>query len=186
MRGALSVAIVLRLLAARPCSAGAQTTAVPQSPGYVVGHVTCTDTQRPARVAQVRLVPVPTRQAAPAQASKAGKPAGEGLAELGAGVIPVETDMDGNFSIRNAKPGLYYVRVDLEGYMSPLLLFSSKDLQQPDEATRQRIDRELQVVEVHSRAETRVDISLQRGAAIAGTVRFDDGSPAIGIATHCW
>lgn len=28
-------------------------------PGYATGHVTCADTQRPARVAQVRFVPAP-------------------------------------------------------------------------------------------------------------------------------
>lgn len=31
----------------------------PPEPGRVTGHITCADTQRPARVAQVRLVPVP-------------------------------------------------------------------------------------------------------------------------------
>lgn len=92
--------------------------------------------------------------------------------------------MEGRFTARNLKPGRYIVRVDLSGYLTPLLGFKPADFQHSDEATRARMARELNVVTVAPRAETRVDVTLQRGAAIAGTVRFDDGTPAIAIATE--
>lgn len=40
---------------------GRNAAATPPPPGTVVGRVTCEDTQRPARLAQVRLIPVPTK-----------------------------------------------------------------------------------------------------------------------------
>lgn len=155
-------------------------------PGYATGHVTCSDTQRPARLAQVRFVPMPgtTQPATEKQAPKSKMNWLQTSQLFGSELNPVETDVNGDFTARNLKPGRYVVRVDLDGYVTPLLSMAPSDFEQPDEAARQRMTRELQIVDVRPRSETRVDVTLQRGATLGGTVRFDDGSPAIGIATE--
>jgi hypothetical protein len=152
-------------------------------PGYATGHVVCGDTQRPARLAKVRFVPVPSEvKAVTEQDAPKSKMAGlETQQFLGSEINPVETDMEGNFVTRNLKPGRYVVRVDLGGYLVPLLSVQASDFEHPDEAARERMARELQIVDIRPRAETRVDVTLQRGATISGTVQFDDGSPAIEI-----
>ncbi|HLI77665.1 MAG TPA: carboxypeptidase-like regulatory domain-containing protein [Acidobacteriaceae bacterium] len=184
MRGPLVAVFsmsLLPLLAAAQSAPATTATQTAQDPGSAVGHVTCGDTQRPARIAQVRLIPVGNITRADATGPKVKMPEVQEDAEVGAGVNPVETDMDGNFSIHNLKPGRYYVRVDLQGYVAPLLTFGAKELQQPDEATRERIARELQTVDIQPHTETRVDVTVQRGASVGGTVRFDDGTPAAGL-----
>lgn len=100
---------------------------------------------------------------------------------LGESVNPVETDMAGNYTICNVRPGRYVLRVELLGYRTPLLEFSPEAFRNPGESARQRMSRDLALVEVRSRVETRADLTLERGASISGTVRFDDGSPAIGV-----
>ncbi len=169
-------------------AASGQNAAAPQETGYAIGHVVCVDTQRPARVAQVRFVPVPAAvKAVTEQDGPKNKMADLPRYQLlGSEVNPVETDMEGNFVARNLKPGRYVVRVDLGGYLVPLLNFPPSDFAHPDEAARQRMERELQFIEIQPRSETRVYVSLQRGATLSGTVRFDDGSPAIGVATELW
>lgn len=52
----LALAVMALLTTAGAALQGAR----PQPVGTVVGHVTCSDTQRPARLAQVKLVRVPT------------------------------------------------------------------------------------------------------------------------------
>ena len=147
------------------------TGAVTQEPGYVTGHVTCGDTQRPARLAQVRFVPVPAAAKAMTEAdAPTSKRSGLETSQLfGSEINPVETDMNGDYTVRNLKPGRYAVRVDLDGYLTPLLMFSPDEFRHPDEAARQRMARELQVVDIRPRAETRVDVTVQRGATISGT-----------------
>ncbi len=146
--------------------------------GSVAGHVICGDTQRPARVAQVRLVPLAAAGAGQVNASKDRQPERDAF---GNALNAVETAMDGSFQVRNVRPGRYVVRADLGGYVIPLLQFTPKQLRDPDEATLQRMASDLQIVEVRPRAESRVEVTLQHGATISGTVRYDDGSPAIGL-----
>ena len=189
MRSFLCGMLAIGLSAGMRAQAVGQTSAnttVAQEPGYATGHITCGDTQRPARVAKVRFLPLPAAIADHPGHPKAPIKTSSVQAEqdFGVSINPVETDMDGNFVVRNLKPGRYIVRVDMGGYLTPLLSFSAEDLGQPDEATRARMHRDLEIVDIRSRAETRVDVTLQRGATLAGTVSFDDGSPAIGLGTE--
>ena len=76
-----------------------------QPVGTVTGHVVCADTQRPARLAAVRLVRVPE-----------GGPPPKGTHFPMGGGAPmgdaVETGLDGAYTIANVKPGDYYLVVD--------------------------------------------------------------------------
>ena len=168
--------LVPLLLAASSLSLRAQTSrpTQPEDLGTVSGHITCSDTQRPARLAQVRLVPVTIT--APAKSNVF-----EDNAALGGGLAPVQTDLSGAFTVRGVKPGQYYLRVDYAGYITPLLGFSRDQLAKPTPDIQQRMTNELQVVSVTPHATTQADAAISRGAAISGTVSYDDGSPAIGV-----
>ena len=145
----------------------------PAPTGTVIGHVLCADTQRPARLAQVKLVRVP---------SSDEKPTRVGFGDAAPAGDPVQTSLDGSYTLRHVKPGQYYVVVDQEGYLVPLAAFSGKDLTSTDDATRARIAAVTHTITVTADQTTREDVTLQRGASLSGTVLYDDGSPASGIA----
>jgi protocatechuate 3,4-dioxygenase beta subunit len=168
---AIALALLLPTLALGQSSAPR-----PEDLGTVTGHITCADTQRPARLAEVRLIP------ANIGPSKDSKPGGNDDFNAFGGNIPaVQTDLSGGYTIANVKPGPYYVRVDLVGYVTPLLDFTREELAKPSPETQQRIQNDLQRITVAPQAAVTADVTLRRGAAIAGTVTFDDGSPAIGV-----
>jgi protocatechuate 3,4-dioxygenase beta subunit len=167
---------VLALLLATPTLALAQSTPRPEDLGTVTGHILCADTQRPARLAQVRLVAVDT--AAGSKDTKSGK---EDFSAFGNLLPAVQTDLTGGYIIRNVHPGQYYLRVDLPGYIDPLLSFTRDELAKPTPEIQQRMQRELQLVTVAPHSTLTADASLRRAASIAGSVTFDDGTPAIGV-----
>src|SRR4051794_6075673 len=145
----------------------------PPGLGTVSGFVFCGDTNTPARLASVALRPLPS-----AKANSSGPGATDGVE-----VRSVQTSIDGSFSIPQVAPGRYYVLAALEGYISPLapLGISESDLLNPDEATRTKLLAHVPTVVVEANLGASVNVSLERGAAVAGTVLFDDGSPASGL-----
>ena len=142
--------------------------------GMVAGHVFCSDTQRPARMAAVRLVRVPEK-AEPAkgvrQPMDGGAPTGDA----------VETGLDGSYLIPNVKPGDYYLVVDKEGYLIPLAQFTARELAGPDEPTRERVARAVRPITVRADQTTAEDVRLERGASVSGRATYDDGTPAGGL-----
>lgn len=161
--------------AASFATCAAQTPARPEPAGSVTGRVLCADTQRPARLAGVKLVRIPTKDSITAAAEKKsftdGAPAGN----------PVETSLDGSYIIRNVKPGNYYVVVDKDGYLLPLNAFSLKDLADTSDEARVRVAKSVHAIQVVADQVTREDVVIERGASVGGTVLYDDGSPAAGI-----
>ncbi len=151
-------------------------TAAPEDFGSVAGRVICADTQRPARLAEVRLVPVALTQAE----QPSGKEAGPSPA-LGNDLPPIETDMDGRFVAPHIKPGRYYVRIDLDGYITPLLSFTPAQLRHPTPDIQERLRSELTQVTVQPHAPTEVELTLARGGSVSGNVLYDDGTPAISV-----
>lgn len=149
----------------------------PEDLGAISGHITCSDTQRPARLAEVRLVPV----AVPLLPDGLRDSSANERSAGGANVVPVETDMSGAYSLRNVAPGEYYLRVDYPGYITPLIAFTRAQLAKPTPEEQQRMQQELQIVSIAAHATTQADAVIQRGGAISGTVSYDDGSPAIGV-----
>ena len=75
-------------------------------------------------------------------------------------------------------PGSYYVSVIYPGYLSPEYQFSTSDLLQPTLTIRKRMIETLPTLTVLASKQTTISLSLHRGAAISGTLRYDDGSPA--------
>jgi hypothetical protein len=143
--------------------------------GVVAGVVLCTDSGKPARFATVILTAAP----------KAGEKNDQGD-PLPAAEMMV-TDLDGRFRMEAVPPGHYYAFATLEGYLDPSLSLD------PDKIKSLPTDREqhqysieqwkdhLVEVTVGVRRVSEISISIERAAEIAGSVSFDDGSPAIGM-----
>jgi hypothetical protein len=143
--------------------------------GAVTGIVLCADTGKPARFATVTLSAAPKKD----EKIEEGNP-------LPANESAV-TDLDGRFKIEAVEPGQYYAFAKQEGYLDPMrgLDFArlgklASDREQELDAIDQWKDH---LIEFTVSAHRTADLSLQveRAAEIAGTVAFDDGSPAIGM-----
>jgi hypothetical protein len=96
----------------------------------------------------------------------------------------VETGLDGGFAIPKVSPGTYYVIAYKSGYLSPLATFPSDVLSHPSEEDRKRIAAIVPKITVGAGLPASIDLRLERGAAISGTILFDDGSPAAELAVH--
>lgn len=138
--------------------------------GSVMGHVYCADTNAPARMASVQLKPLKNinRQSGTQSASGSDTPVG--------GVV--ETTLDGSFTIPNVSPGSYYVVVTAAGYLSP---HPEEDADPKPQPANDQSPVVIPKVEVQADQAANIDIRLERGAAISGNIRFDDGSPATNV-----
>jgi hypothetical protein len=141
--------------------------------GAVSGHITCSDTQLPARMASVAIVPV-TEAASPG--SKTEKTAQKREINTTIG----QTLLDGSFLITDVRPGRYYVVAEKAGYLSPIAQFSRADLNHPTKAQAELMASSLVTVNVSANHMSRAEVSLIHGAAIAGWVKFDDGTVVAG------
>lgn len=131
--------------------------------GYAVtGRVICGDTQRPARFAQVNLIPATD---------------GDDAGGRGGRRTSARTDLDGNFSMNGVAAGDYFVAGQLSGYVN-----ETQQVQAALNAGSDAVAALTGVPLVHVGAGGgSADVTLQRGGVIAGTVVWDDGSPAGGI-----
>jgi hypothetical protein len=129
----------------------------------VTGHVYCADTQKPARFANVVLLPVES------QGGRGSR--GSGFASTGS---------DGSFRIMGVAPGEYYAEVVMPGYLQPLR-GGGRDAQELTPADRERLNAQLTRISVAAGQSVAVQVTIYRGATISGTVSYDDGSPAPGI-----
>ena len=140
------------------------------STGAVTGHISCADTNAPARMATVRLEPVPRHDSKqhPRSASEAPSSA------------VVQTTLDGSFTIPSVPAGSYYVMVTASGYLSPHPSDDASDDANPPASANQpppAIPR----VDITASQTASIDVRLERGAAVSGNIRFDDGSPATNV-----
>jgi hypothetical protein len=138
--------------------------------GTVTGHVYCADTNAPSRVASVQLEPVKDTKRSGTSHFSGDAPA-SGISRTG---------FDGSFTLAKVPPGSYYVVASAQGYLSPMPNDDESDDVEPQPPPGQPavvIPR----VDVQADQAASIDIRLERGAAISGAVRFDDGSPASGV-----
>ncbi len=146
--------------------------------GVVTGRVLCGDTNDPARIAKVYLEAVK---------AAAGDKAGEKKTAKGEAVgttvdrVTIETDLNGEFAFQKVPPGDYYVNVGMTGYLSTRAMFTEKEMADPTPEMRKMVARALNQVHVEAGHSERLEVRMERGAAVSGTVSFDDGSPANGV-----
>ena len=139
--------------------------------GAVTGHVTCADTNAPARLADVILRPVPPENDQESAAKDRTVEARR-----------VQTMLDGTFYFPNVTPGTYFVLASLEGYISPLAVggWTDEDLLGPTAESRKRLLASIPTVTVQDGTSS-INLSLERSAAVSGRILYDDGSPAPGV-----
>lgn len=125
--------------------------------GSVSGRVFCSDTNTPCRYAIVSLRPVK------ATAGEAGEPQ-----------YITSTDLDGEFRITHIPPGLYRVSCSLLGYLPEE---SSSTQSKSGGANAESRD----PITIGPDTFVTLAFTLQHASAISGTIRYDDGAPAINI-----
>jgi hypothetical protein len=155
-----------------------QATVTPEPTGTVTGKVFCADTNEPARFAQVSLENIP--------APSAKKPEPEGFAPPAdsSGAGKVQTTLDGSFTLTHVKPGSYYVVVTKQGYLAPRDLFTPQQLADASPEMLVRRAEAIAHVKVEANHTETVEVRLERGASVSGTVLYDDGTPAGGLQIH--
>jgi hypothetical protein len=136
--------------------------------GSVAGHVFCSDTHGPARFARVTIETIEDFKASAAPAH-------------GTSSVAVDTKLDGSFLIRSVEPGTYYILAEMPGYLSPLAALAPEEIGLPSAEDKEKLRAMLQQVTVVRGQESRLDLRLEKGASMSGTVRYDDGSPAAGL-----
>ncbi len=148
-------------------------TANVQVTGAVAGRVLCSDTQRPARFAEVTILPV--------QDGTGGEDSGPGFGGGRGRRGSTRTDLDGNYLVTNLPPGAYYATATATGYVSTLgaiLARSSGAVDTPS------LLAQLPQVQVSGSGTSTANLTLEKGAVIAGRVMWDDGSAAAGVGVN--
>jgi hypothetical protein len=168
----------LSFLIAIPLVASAQRAEKKLPTVTVTGHVYLADTNTPARLATVMLEP-----AGALDNDHDPHPPKDSVAAL-VHTSAVQTLLDGSFAIPRVAAGAYYVVAYKTGYLSPLSTFSEAALEHPTPEEHKRIAGILPRIVVEGALPVSVDVRLERGALISGTVLFDDGSPASGLPVH--
>ena len=161
---------VLLCFLALPSCAQPQTQTAPEATGTVSGHVYCADTSEPARFATIMLQSAPHKDVA--------ADSGQHISAMQAAPASVRTGLDGSFRFPKVRPGNYFLIAEYAGYVSPLAKLSADQIRSSAPADIEKIEKLLDKVTVAAGKEAAADVELERGASIAGTVRFDDGSPA--------
>lgn len=154
-----------------------------QPTGQVTGRVICSDTNAPGRFASVQLVSDKTASTPAIDPSQSKEAAGKLVTQIMAGIfrgsgLSALTDIDGNFSLNKVPPGTYYVIAQLSGYLSPLSQLSQQERTKVDPAILQEVESIAEKIVVQAGQSAHVEVVLNRGASISGTIHYDDGSPA--------
>jgi protocatechuate 3,4-dioxygenase beta subunit len=132
----------------------------------ITGHIICADTGQPARFATVILQPVPADNA-----------------KLDVDHLPSSSSTisgdDGAYVFDSIPAGRYVIGAELQGYVSPLVTASADQLRNDDPGAFSEVFHQMTPVVVDASSTASADIRLERGAALSGTVSYDDGSPSI-------
>jgi hypothetical protein len=145
----------------------------PAAMSTVSGRVFCGDTNTPARMATVILLPADAiddmTPGEPKNISSRGEAA--------------QTLLDGGFTLQHVEPGTYYVIASQAGYVSSLASLYIPPAGDPlsnDHKTKKVLPSAPRIT-VQANLPVAVDVTIERGAAVSGMVQYDDGSPASGL-----
>lgn len=145
------------------CGGACQAQKAAVATGVVTGHVVCSDTQKPARGAEVSLLgvaPVMTKD-------------GNALR-----VVMTKTSLDGSFVASGLVPGDYYAIATMLGYELPYGVDEKWDGNPRTMPDVSKVMANFPVVHVVAQRTVLIDLTMKHGGVIAGRVSFEDGSPA--------
>jgi hypothetical protein len=171
MRNHLACYCLILLLVSAGAAAQRRTDAASAGNGSVVGRVFCADSQKPARFAEVRLIP----------ARDPGVGGGSYAGGFGGGMGRATTTADGSFLLENVAPGDYLVTARAPGYIDTGRLLMSSVMRTPAEPPPAKLGGMLTSVHVVAGQTATATVTLYRGAVLAGIVSYDDGTPAFGV-----
>lgn len=141
--------------------------------GNITGQVFCSDTQKPARFARVKVTgafilnKTPNVDGSPFQKRSGGDQ------------NEVHTLADGTFLLKDVPTGVYDLEITYPGYIQPIIWLGLSDLKdRPDIATVQSWLNLYTQVTVQAGRTANAVATISRGAELSGTVTYDDGSPA--------
>ena len=84
---------------------------------------------------------------------------------------------DRTYFFKAVPPGTYYIRATMPGYADPFALFPLEDFTSyPHILTL--IAKSAQTITINGTESARMELRIERGAAISGRVLYDDGAPA--------
>jgi hypothetical protein len=173
----------------------------------VTGHVFCADNNTPARFAKVLLKSTeadnsgeefikrlqsnlqkmaeksgettPPAKSLTGDKKQALTTASKGFTQAMDMMNASTVGLNGEFRFVGVKAGTYYVHAIYAGYIDSFDQFSDEDFSSTDPAIRARIA-QIPTITVSGTDSARAELRLERGAAIKGTILYDDGSPASG------
>jgi hypothetical protein len=158
--------VVTGILAAQAISRSMNAGRKPKGPtGAIAGTVYCADTNLPARLATVFL-----------DADAMDDPDGTHSASTQA-----TTDLDGRFVFPHVAEGVYFISVQLPGYVDLRSELLENRMNSKNEEARKEIVSRMTTVKVVANQTADLSLRAERGPEIDGTVLYDDGSPAIGL-----
>ncbi|MGO8934680.1 MAG: hypothetical protein ACLPLZ_11370 [Terracidiphilus sp.] len=165
--------VVCCLASAAAGSAQQESSDKPPGANTVSGHVYCGDTNAPARMATVVLEPAGIVESIIPGEEQHAVFSGEA----------VETLLDGSFVIQHVAPGTYYVIASQAGYVFPLapLYVHGNAASSSEDNSPKNILKSVPRISVGANLPVTVNVIIDRGAVVSGTVLYDDGSPASGI-----
>lgn len=185
----LSAFLLLVLISASPVFAERPAPEAPATVfGRVTGRVICGDTDQPGRFATVQLIS--DKPSTNAFAGMQGISKTPGMERVLTAVLSTMfkgsglsglTGLDGSFTLDKVPVGTYYVVAQLPGYQSPLSQFSQMERMKSSPETLKAVEAEAEKIIVQANQPARVELRLERGASLSGTVQYDDGSPAPGV-----
>ena len=142
--------------------------------GAVSGNIVCTDTNLPARLIEVTLMPVPEP---PVLNARPDKPVARTLSTY-------QSHLDGSFLIPHVAPGRYYVIAQKPGYLSPVAQYTRDEVERPTPEMRATLEKTIPAIAVAANQTSTINIALVRAASISGTIKWDDGTPAAGLSVR--
>ncbi len=144
----------------------------------MTGRVLASDTQLPLRFVDVLLFARPVETITNEQLRTPGdtKKYEAMIRQMRANVeiYQTKTNQGGFYSAEHVATGDYYVLASAPGYLQPKSVLQAAYNKSADPKV---IDRSLNVVRVSAQSVSRVDLTLQRGAALSGILHYDDGTP---------
>ena len=152
--------------------------AISDANGTVTGRVIASDTQQPVRFADVLIYAKPREIATNdmRKDEKDSKKVQTTLQQIRAGVevYQTKTNRDGIFVAEHVVAGDYFVFASASGYLQPSSMFQAA---YSDSTDPKVIDQMLHLIHVSVAGISQANVVLQRGAAVSGTIRYDDGTP---------